>query len=144
MDQFKPQPPQGIQESREKLKLRLLLADDDPHVLNMLVARFTRLGFEVDAVENGNILLERLSDTSKEYDIVWTDKNMPGLTGLEVAEWVRKNIERYKNLPIVLSSGEGTNQEALDRVLSETLGIVYVPKPADIKMVKEALTRFFP
>jgi two-component system cell cycle response regulator len=61
---------------------RLLIAEDDESLRNLLVRYFTSLGHTVDACPDGAAAIARLATGS--YDVVITDILMPGAGGLEV------------------------------------------------------------
>ncbi|ALC14947.1 hypothetical protein DSOUD_0147 [Desulfuromonas soudanensis] len=69
---------------------KILLAEDDSDLRELLAFSLFRAGFSVTTCSNGLELLERLEPTptpgEKIYDLVLTDLRMPALTGLEVLE----------------------------------------------------------
>ena len=60
----------------------------------------TRAGYQVDAVENGEVAWETLQAAS--YDLLITDNRMPGLSGIE---FVRKLRSAQMKLPVIFASG---------------------------------------
>jgi PAS domain S-box-containing protein len=81
---------------------RILLVDDEATVRRVAQRMLERSGFVVTAVESGVEALRRLNATPDAFDVVMTDLNMPGMTGIELAHAVRL---LRQNLPIVLASG---------------------------------------
>jgi DNA-binding response OmpR family regulator len=81
---------------------RILIIDDEPHILLMVKKMMERAGYEVDLASNGSDGL-RLFDHIQP-DLVITDIIMPEKEGLEtIREMRRKN----KDLPIIAMSGGG-------------------------------------
>jgi two-component system response regulator VicR len=68
---------------------KLLVVDDEPQVAHALRRLFRREGFEVQVAFSGNEALERLKEFSP--DIVLTDFRMPGMTGSELLQRVKRS-----------------------------------------------------
>lgn len=68
--------------------LHILVVDDDPDSRFLCKRILERLGHRVDVAEEGLEAIGRLRDGS--WDVVLTDQNMPGATGLEVLERARR------------------------------------------------------
>jgi CheY-like chemotaxis protein len=62
--------------------MRILIIDDEPHIIRALTMLFEKAGYEVGATYNGIEGLAKLQATRPDVAIV--DVMMPGLTGLEV------------------------------------------------------------
>lgn len=76
---------------------RILVADDDPSVREMLKQFLEEKGFEVETAADGNEALAK----AKRYrpHVLITDIKMPGLSGLEVLEQLR---ERDPSMGIIV------------------------------------------
>lgn len=79
-------------------KPRLLVVDDDPFVLEMLVIVLEEEGYAVEAAENGGDALEGFG-RHPGIGLVLTDMNMPGMDGLELTREIR---QRNAVVPILL------------------------------------------
>ena len=62
--------------------VRVLVADDERPLRELIVRELARKGHDVDGVEDGQAAIERLADTS--YDVMVLDMRMPRKTGIEV------------------------------------------------------------
>jgi len=84
---------------------RALVADDDSYMLE-LVASFLRSGgFVVEEASSGTALLTVLTDVPKPNLIV-TDVNMPGMSGLAVLSQVKR---RQADVPVILMTAFATD-----------------------------------
>ncbi|MBF0328846.1 MAG: response regulator [Nitrospirae bacterium] len=83
--------------------IRILLADDDDFVREMMGMILEDQGYEVVAAEDGAEALEKLAADSG-IKLVVSDMNMPKTTGLELVKEVRK---RGNPVPIIILSAFG-------------------------------------
>src|SRR6476619_6442968 len=105
--------------------LPLLLAEDEPIQREILALMLTRAGYAVTAVDNGLEALTRI--LSGKYCLVVTDRNMPGLDGLQLCRAVRAaQLPLYVYI-LMLTGLDSTN----DAVAGLSAGADdYVSKPA--------------
>jgi two-component system copper resistance phosphate regulon response regulator CusR len=68
--------------------MRVLIAEDDPGLRDVLVAGLQEAGYQVDAVDRGDDAIDQLK--WYEYDVAILDWRMPGAEGIEVVRWVRR------------------------------------------------------
>jgi len=80
----------------------ILYVDDDASLVFLVQRLLERRGHRVSAYSNQVTALEALRKDAARYDLVLTDYNMPGLSGLDVAREVR--VIRA-DLPVVVASG---------------------------------------
>lgn len=81
---------------------KILIIDDEPHILLMLKKMLERVGYEIDLAANGNEGLALFKRTPA--DLVITDIIMPEKEGLETIRAMRR--ER-PDLKIIAMSGGG-------------------------------------
>lgn len=102
-------PKEGVEkEGKEKIKRRILIADDEESTRRMLVDVLSFYGFEVVAVKNGQELLAELNSGHK-YNLVITDQDMhkAGGTktdGIDTLKQIREKLE-FDRLSVILWSG---------------------------------------
>ncbi|MDQ3141963.1 MAG: PglZ domain-containing protein [Bacteroidota bacterium] len=63
-------------------KIKILWADDEMEYLKPQLFFLEKKGYQVDTVTNGHDALDRLKE-DKNYDVIFLDESMPGITGLE-------------------------------------------------------------
>ncbi len=96
---------------------RVLYLDDDDVMPLMVESLLQRLGYAVHAFTDPWMALKALRARPEAFDLVVTDFNMPGLTGLDV---VRALAEIRPALPTVLTSGLVSDEL---RVQARALGV---------------------
>jgi two-component system copper resistance phosphate regulon response regulator CusR len=69
--------------------MRVLVAEDDRGLREVLVQGLEDAGYQVDAVERGDDAVHQLR--FYEYDVAVLDWRMPGGSGIDVVDWVRQN-----------------------------------------------------
>ncbi len=69
--------------------MRVLVAEDDEGLREVLVLGLTDAGYQVDAVERGDDAIDQLR--WYEYDVAVIDWRMPGKEGIDVVAWARKH-----------------------------------------------------
>ncbi len=103
---------------------RILIADDEPDLVDALAYALSAEGFEVDAVTDGEAALEAAQRES--YDMVILDILMPRLSGTEVCRRLRTD----SIVPIMMLTAKDAE---LDRVLGLEVGADdYVTKPFSV------------
>lgn len=91
---------------------RILLVDDSPFFRNLLTPLLTVAGYDVTTVENPAEAL-KLQEAGREFDLIVSDIEMPGMNGFEFAAAVRRG-GRWSKLPMVALSSHATPRD-LDR-----------------------------
>jgi two-component system chemotaxis sensor kinase CheA len=81
---------------------RLLLVDDSAFFRNLLAPQLSAAGFEVTAVDSPDRAL-MLCEQGEDFDIIVSDIEMPGMSGFEFCEMVKRS-GRWQNVPIVALS----------------------------------------
>ncbi|MCG7509027.1 response regulator transcription factor [Mesorhizobium retamae] len=99
----------------------ILVADDDPHIREVICFALEKAGLSSDAVADGAAVLRRFAE--KGADLIVLDVGMPEMDGLEVC----RQLRRSSNVPILFLSAR---DEEIDRILGlEMGGDDYVTKP---------------
>ncbi len=103
---------------------RILIVDDEPHIIKVLTVRLEKAGYEVIAAIDGQ---ETLNKVRKEMpDLVILDLMLPGIDGYKVCRLLKFD-ERYKHIPIIVLTAR---VEEEDRKRSMEVGAdEYITKP---------------
>ncbi len=99
----------------------ILIADDDPHIRQLLAYALAKAGFETREVGDGDEALSAVK--AHPPDLIILDINMPRMDGLEVC----RRLRAQGDLPILFLS---SRDDEIDRVIGIELGADdYVVKP---------------
>lgn len=106
---------------------RLLLADDDAELGDMLAEYLRGEGFDVDVARDGEEALARA--VSGDCDLVVLDVMMPGLNGFDVL----RELRRKSLTPVLMLTARGSDT---DSVVGLELGADdYLPKPCNPRVL---------
>ncbi len=109
---------------------RLLVVDDNDLNREMLSRRLQRRGFEVLVAEDGSSAMELVDREA--FDLIILDIMMPGISGIEVLEILRKRYSAAE-LPIIMATAKTQSE---DVVMALSLGANdYVTKPIDFNVL---------
>lgn len=98
---------------------KILWADDEIDLLKPHILFLEAKGHELTTVNSGNDAVDEIHESN--FDIVFLDENMPGLTGLETLEQIKA---KYPSIPIVMitkSEEESIMEEAIGGRISDYL-----------------------
>ncbi|MBN2527668.1 MAG: response regulator [Deltaproteobacteria bacterium] len=113
-------------------KPRILLVDDDPHLLWGVGKFLTRSGYSVVSCPDGAEAIEVLKDRT--FEAMITDIQMPRLNGLALIEWT---IQNRPGMKIIAITAFGCS--SVQQVLMKKGPILYVEKPFDPKVMIDLL-----
>src|SRR5256714_695033 len=103
-------------------KEQILVVDDEEDLRKSIVEVLTLDGFEVDQAGSAEEAAEKLSQTA--YDVLITDYNLPGRTGVELLE---ESLVRYPEIIGVVITGYGTIETAVSAMKKGAYN--YLTKP---------------
>lgn len=100
-------------------KKRILWADDEIDMLRPHVLFLEEKGYDLTTVNSGQDALDAYKE--EEFDLVFLDENMPGLTGLETLSLIK---EINPNIPVIMitkSEDEGIMTNAIGKKIADYL-----------------------
>lgn len=113
---------------------RILVVEDDERSRRLLVDVLGHHGFEVTAVDSGELGLERSSGELP--DAVLLDIQLPGINGFEVL-WRMRQIAGGERVPILAVTASVMDHDR--RKIMEAGFDAYVPKPVNIRELVKTL-----
>lgn len=104
---------------------KILVIDDERAIRNILKEILQNEGYVVDEANDGEEGLKKFTDNL--YDLVLCDIKMPKLDGIE---FLNKANEQNPDVPIIIISGHGNIETAVDAVKKGAYD--YISKPPDL------------
>ena len=118
------------------MALRVLIVEDEPHIVESLSFVLSREGFSVASVLDGEAAVESLRRDPP--DLVILDVMIPRLNGFEVLK-VAKSDPALKAIPVIVLTAKGQLQ---DRRLAEEIGSDgFMTKPFSNREIVEQVRR---
>lgn len=110
----------------------VLIAEDEPNIVESLRFILGREGCEVTAVFDGKAVIDQIA--SLRPDLVILDVMLPKMTGFEVLKWIKSNPE-LTGMPVMILTAKGQEK---DRKTAEDLGAdAFVTKPFSNREIVE-------
>ena len=113
-------------------KIRVLVADDDPASLALLVRVLNKAGIETVAAEDGAEVLTILRKSPESFDVLLMDLVMPRMNGFQVLKRLKAHPQ-LKFIPVILQTAS-TSPEAMQRGM-EAGAYYYLTKPFTQRVV---------
>ena len=118
----------------ERSKKKILIADDDPAILDVLSLFLEDVGYEVETTDDGATMQKARSDYP---DLMLLDIWMSGWNGRDICVAL-KSQEATKHIPIILVSA---NRDT-EKIAQEAGADDFLKKPFDLDTVLEKIERY--
>ena len=116
---------------------RILIADDEPSIIDVLTELLGGEGYDIVGVGSGTAVLEQLQGEHG-FGLLLMDLQMPGVNGLDLIERLRKDSI---DIPVILITGFGTSSIAIRAM--QIGAYDYLNKPFDLDEVVVVVKRLF-
>jgi DNA-binding NtrC family response regulator len=113
-------------------KIKLLVVDDEIRFLQTLARRLGMRDFDVAAATSGQEAVEMAR--SREYDLALVDLKMPGMSGEEVLEVLKKE---HPFIEVIILTGHGSIDSAVHCTRAGSYS--YLQKPCETGELMEVL-----
>jgi DNA-binding NtrC family response regulator len=123
----------GNEKTRTKA-IRVLVVDDEPIQLETICRGLFLYGYAFDKATNSEDAIRILSNGNA-VDIMLTDLNMPGKSGIQLIE---KALNLNPRLPIIAITGLSYSPQ-VDAI--QELGVPILPKPFDPEMLDREIKK---
>ena len=89
---------------------KILVAEDDHDIRELIVLSLQFSGFDVTSVENGAAAVKAAKENEGKFDLILMDVRMPHMTGYEACRQL-KEMDLTRNIPIIFLSAKGQEAE---------------------------------
>ena len=114
--------------------LKILTVDDEPSIAQSMRFIFERPLYELASAQDGEAALVCLAENPSPFDVVITDNNMPGISGLELVRQLRG--QSFPGKIMVLSAHLSSDV----RAAYEAMGVdAMIEKPFNVKALRARL-----
>ena len=117
---------------------RILIVDDEPHVIRVQKLALERAGYQVDTVQNGQQAWEWLQ--SEQPDVMIADVQMPRMNGKELCQRIEETMPHRQFLIVVITSRTEVEHREWSRQLKNA---IFVEKPASMRRLIGLLEEYF-
>jgi len=112
---------------------KILVVDDDKAVTTLLGSLLSSQGYQVLTAFDG---LDAMLQVKKDIpDLIILDIMMSEMNGYDVCNNLKFD-EKYKHIPIIVLT---SRQQELDPMIGRLMGISYMQKPIDSKVLQEKI-----
>ena len=120
---------------------KILIAEDDKDIRDLIVLTLDFHGFDVHPVEDGKAAVEAV-EKDNNYDIILMDVRMPRMTGYEACRRLKEN-DATRSIPIIFLSAKGQETEIQTGLEAGASDYVLKPFSPDglIQKIKGVLER---
>jgi two-component system alkaline phosphatase synthesis response regulator PhoP len=122
----------------ESNPIKILIADDEPDIIEIISFHLVKAGFEVFTAKDGSEAIEKAQQHTP--DCIILDIMMPKRNGFEVCEYLRSNKQFDKTLIVLLTA---LNDEASHIKGLELGGDDFVNKPISPKVLVSRISALF-
>lgn len=124
--------------SEDKSKKSILVVDDEPKNVKLMIAKLTGEGYRVETATSGPEALRKIE--KEEPGLVLLDIMMPEMDGLDVLKVIKKN---HPDVPVAMVTAVWDEDEA--KKCMEAGAYEYVTKPINMEQLKlTVLIKLFP
>lgn len=120
---------------REKVRRRALVVDDSAPVRKQLEKSLDLLGIEVDLAADGDEAFINLQQ--QQYDIVFLDVVMPGISGFDICRSIKKNPST-RDVPVVMLTGKDSKIDKVKGAMAGCQG--YLTKPLNHELFQQSVS----
>ncbi len=115
---------------------RVLIVDDEPFNVEILLEYLEDSGYELDTAEDGQEAWEKLEAAPDHFDVVILDRMMPRMNGMEVLARLKAHPV-MQSIPVILQTALAAEDEILEGMQAGAW--YYLTKPFDEELLRSVL-----
>ncbi len=113
---------------------RILFVDDEQYILNIVEEYLIRRGFNISVADNGQEAFNLVQEYN--YDIVFTDLNMPHFSGMDLLAAIKEHCPETE---VIIVTGYGTIESAIEALKMGSYD--YLQKPIKLERLEILIKR---
>ena len=122
-----------------KKRLKVVVVEDEPAIADMLAEMMRMLGFEAIQTYSSSPAVDQIS--LERPDLVLLDVMMPGVSGLEVVRFMRREPQ-LAHIPVIIVSASAMPEDVQKGI--EAGATLYLGKPVTFQDLEQALQQVLP
>ncbi len=124
----------NISGAETTLKYKILVIDDEKRIRDVTYRMLTQEGFEVAVAETGDAGMKMIEE--KNFDIIFLDLMMPGISGLDVLSYLKTN---HPYSVVIVITGYATLEHSIEAMKRGAFD--FIPKPFDPQDLRIIITK---
>jgi signal transduction histidine kinase/ligand-binding sensor domain-containing protein/DNA-binding response OmpR family regulator len=125
-----------LNELGKEFPLTILVAEDNPVNQILAIRTLNKLGYQADIAPNGLVVLDQL--TTKNYDIIFMDVQMPEMDGLQTTRAIRTDFQKQ---PVIIAMTANAMTEDKDNCLQAGMDD-YISKPFKLETIRDVIYKW--
>ncbi|MDD5686721.1 MAG: response regulator [Elusimicrobia bacterium] len=121
------------------IKKKILVADDDPNILELVRTNLTAADYEVITCNNGEVALRKINE--EKPDLLILDVMMPKIDGYTLDLELNDEEETAK-IPVIVITGRSDTKKLFDKTKSAKF-VAWIEKPFEIKELIDLVNTYF-
>ena len=118
-------------------KPSILVVDDNPTTLHLLVSILEKQNYDVTQATNGLEAMDALGNNQAGFDVILLDRMMPEMDGMEVTKKIQANSE-LKHIPIIMQTAADKPEQISEGIKAGVF--YYLTKPIERKTLLSIVT----
>ena len=115
-------------------KIKILWTDDEIDLLRAHIIFLEQKGYDVVTANNGDKAIELVKEQN--FDIIFLDENMPGISGLQVLAEIKK---MYPAIPVIMIT-KSEEENIMDKAIGSKIAD-YLIKPVNPNQILLAIKK---
>ena len=118
--------------------MKLLVVEDNAANRKLLVEMLQVLDYEAETADCADSAIPMLEE--EQYDLIFMDVRMPGMSGVELTEYIREKDGKNKSTTIVAVTAEAMPSDR-EKCLNAGMDD-YLAKPVSLDKLRQALEKY--
>jgi CheY-like chemotaxis protein len=115
---------------------KILIVDDEPDILRLMVLRLKNKGFEISTAVDGKEALDCAARIVP--DLILLDMRLPFMNGIDVSKQLKKT-EGLKHIPVIILTASA---DSIAERLAESAADDFLIKPFDPEVLLDKIQRY--